>query len=314
MSGATADKFGTRWALVCKGSVEATTRQPCRHLLPGGVNSVRLLPRLLRAGEIQVDGQELRRTVLEVIEELGESDKFHLQSGSVLQKSAERLGIRGNFEEEQALLTFFGDLFRIGYMAWGCNLANASPPFCHITDRGRQSLARRSRDPANPDGYLAHLHRVGSLNPVAESYIREALSTFGSGCPKATAVMVGAAAESIILAIRDALTTRLDALSESTPKKLTDWRVKPILDAIESLLTAQKKNMPSDLFAAFESYWPAFTQQIRVARNAAGHPTSIDPVEEDTVQASLLIFPELVKLATELETWITKNYTQRVNR
>ena len=66
--------------------------------------------------------------------------------------------------------------------------------------------------------------------------------------------------------------------------------------------------MPRPLSEAFESYWPAFLQQIRVSRNAAGHPTSVEPVEESTVHASLLIFPELLKLSTELEDWISKHY------
>ncbi len=66
--------------------------------------------------------------------------------------------------------------------------------------------------------------------------------------------------------------------------------------------------MPRALFEAFEANWPAFTQQIRVARNEAGHPTSIDPVGEDAVLGSLLIFPELLKLSAKLETWITAHY------
>ena len=255
-----------------------------------------------------MDGEQIRRTVLEVVRDFGARPDSYLQSAAVLQESAKRLGIRG-IEQEQALLTFFGDLFRIGYLAWGFNLSNPAPPFCHITDRGRRALAALSRDPSNPDGYLANLRAIGRLNPVSESYIREALATYAAGCFKATAVMVGAAAESVVLELRDVLVARLDALGQTRPPDLDDWRIKRILDSIESLLIAKKGAMPRPLFEAFESYWPAFTQQVRVARNAAGHPANIDPVEEHTVQASLLIFPELVKLATELEGWIGKDYT-----
>lgn len=255
-----------------------------------------------------MDGERLRRTMLEVVRELGGRGDSALQSASVLQKSAQRLDVRG-VEDEQALLAFFGDLFRIGYLAWGYNLSNPAPPFCHITDKGRVALAALSRDPSNPDGYLANLHHSGKLNPVSESYIREALATFAAGCFKATAVMVGAAAESVVLELRDSLAARHDDLGKPRPSDLDDWRIKRILDCVEDLLTAQKNSMPRELFEAFESYWPAFTQQARVARNAAGHPTSIDPVEEHTVQASLLIFPELVKLSTELEEWIAEGYT-----
>jgi len=160
-----------------------------------------------------LDGEHIRRTVLEVVRDFGARPDSYLQSAAVLQESAKRLGIRG-IEQEQALLTFFGDLFRIGYLAWGFNLSNPAPPFCHITDRGRRALAALSRDPSNPDGYLANLRAIGRLNPVSESYIREALATYAAGCFKATAVMVGAAAESVVLELRDVLVARLDTLGK----------------------------------------------------------------------------------------------------
>lgn len=254
-----------------------------------------------------MDQKELRHTVLQVVAELGNRPNTALQAAAVLQESVRRLGVSG-VNDEQAVLTFFSDLFRMGYLAWGHNLANPAPPFCHITDRGRAALATHSRDPSNPDGYLAHLHDAAELNPIAESYIREALATYGGGCFKATAVMVGAAAESLVIELRDTLVSRLDALGQRKPPDLEDWRISRVLDAIESALTSKRTSMPRPLSEAFESYWRAFTQQIRVARNAAGHPNSIDPVEETTVQAALLIFPELSRLATKLRNWILEAY------
>ena len=59
---------------------------------------------------------------------------------------------------------------------------------------GRRALAQHSRDPVNPDGYMAHLRSQGAVGPVGESYIGEALNTFNAACFKATAMMVGAAA------------------------------------------------------------------------------------------------------------------------
>jgi len=40
---------------------------------------------------------------------------------------------------------------------------------------------------------------------------------------------------------------------------------------------------------------------LRAGRNKAGHPSNIKPLTLDTVHASLLIFPELVKLACALK-------------
>jgi hypothetical protein len=87
------------------------------------------------------------------------------------------------------LLTVFYDLFRTGYLSWGHNLPNPNPPFFHVTALGRQALALRSRDPANPDGYLAQLRGRAAIGPVTDSYIAEALDTFNAACFKATAEM-----------------------------------------------------------------------------------------------------------------------------
>jgi hypothetical protein len=62
--------------------------------------------------------------------------------------------------------------------------------------------------------------------------------------------------------------------------------------------------MVKPLAESFSAYWPAFAEQIRGARNDAGHPASVDPVTPETVHAALLIFPELARLAKALEAWI----------
>jgi hypothetical protein len=258
-----------------------------------------------------MDGAELRAVVLQIVEELS-TRHTNLSAGAVLQRAQDRLGIRG-LKDEQALLTFFYDLFRIGYLSWGADLANGAPPWFHVTDVGREALAQHSRDPANPDGYLSHLNSRASISAVTESYIREGLNTFNAGCLKATAVIVGAAAESLVLDIRDALVSKLNLVKASVPKDLTDWRVKRILDGIEAVIKAKQVDVPKPLFERFQANWPAFTHRIRTARNDAGHPISVDPVTADEVHASLLIFPQLASLASELKDWIDKSYSSGVD-
>ena len=109
----------------------------------------------------EIDGQLIRKVLLEVIDEKAKSGSGHFQSGSVLSEASSRLNLRG-IELEQALLTLWYDLFRTGHLSWGYNLSNPDAPFCHLTDQGRKTLENLSRDPANPDGYLAHLSSVAS--------------------------------------------------------------------------------------------------------------------------------------------------------
>lgn len=252
----------------------------------------------------QADGQAIRRVLLEVIKENAE----HLQTGSVLHSASERLRNEYGSFSGQALLTLFYDLFRMGHLSWGYNLSNPDPPFCHLTEQGRRTLQHLSRDPANPDGYLAHLAKAGALHPVADSYIREALDTYNANCFKASAVMVGAAAEATVLELRDVLVKRIQGLNRSPPKDMLDWRIKRVLDALKKDLDLQKGNMPTKLAESLDAYWPAFTQQIRAVRNEAGHPTSVAPITADTVHAALLVFPELVRLRSSLSTWISQSY------
>lgn len=232
----------------------------------------------------------------------------NLQSRGILKEARVRLGGGQDHALEEAILTVFHDLLRSGYLAWGFNLANPDPPFFHITEQGRKSLANLSRDPSNPDGYLAFLSKAAQLNPIADSYLREALACFVNDLPKSAAVMVGGASESIALELRDAIVGRLQGLNRAVPKGIDDWRFKVVLDSMYSFLDQNTGQMSRELRDSFKYYWPAFLQQIRTARNDAGHPSSVDPVTFDTVHASLLIFPELGKLTGELLTWVSREY------
>ncbi|WP_295623504.1 hypothetical protein [uncultured Nitrosomonas sp.] len=198
-------------------------------------------------------------------------------------------------------------MFRTGYLAWGYNLSNPNPPFFHLTSQGREALSRVGRDPSNPEGYLKHLYSVAALNLISKSYLEEGLNCYVSGLYKSAAVMVSAASEALINDLRDTVKDKLEKTEQKIPKNLTTWRAKETLLGLESVFDDKSKKMPFSLREEYESYWPAFTQQIRAARNEAGHPHSIEPIKQETVHASLLIFPELAKLSSNLLEWANEN-------
>jgi hypothetical protein len=253
----------------------------------------------------------IRAVLLEAInsnEPRGPHDhRPNLQQVSVLETAAAALAIRQNPEFEQALLTQWQELFRTGLLAWGLNLANPNPPFFHLTERGRRALANASRDPSNPAGYLRHLASVASLEPIAMSYLREGLDCYVDGLFKAAAVMIGCATESLILSLRDATVQKLMTVGKPVPPKLNDWKTKTVSDSLKTFLDTQSKKFSHELRESFEAYWSAFAQQIRAARNDAGHPANVDPVTPDTVHASLLVFSEIARIANGLSTWVTND-------
>ena len=200
--------------------------------------------------------QDVRARLLQVIADRaprGPGDGY-LQSGSILQETLRLLGRRGDHSLEEAILTVFHDLFRTGYLAWGSDISNPNPPFLHITEQGRRSLATLSRDPSNPDGYLNFLSKAASLNPIADSYLREALACFVHDLPKAAAVMVGGASESMALELRDAITERLQSVNRAPPKGIDDWRFKVVLDCMYSFFDQNAGQMSRELRDSFKSY------------------------------------------------------------
>lgn len=257
------------------------------------------------------NSDEVRQVVLEAIASIRTSrpDDPSLQLNTVHTYVTNKLGERLTVEAQQEVLTQFQRLLHTGQIAWGLNLDNPNSPFFHLTSIGRRTLATLSRDPANPAGYLAYLASAAPLNPIAESYLKEGLSSFVAGFFKAAAVMVGAASESLILELRDTVTSRLTSLGVAPMKTLMDWRVKTVLDGLHALFNSKKSDFPREMREEYEAYFLAFAQQIRAGRNDAGHPSSIDPVTEEGVHASFLIFPELARLTVALRTWTASTMT-----
>jgi hypothetical protein len=245
---------------------------------------------------------DLREALLSVMNEYAGRPGY-FQTESILKETAHRANVTGE-EQEQALLTLWADMFRLGIIAPGLDLSSPSLPFCHLTEYGRRTLESLSRDPANPDGYLAALRATEALPAIAESYMEEAVATYNTACFKAAAVMVGGASETLVLGVRDSLLARISVHGRKPSTSLADWRVKVVFDAITKELTGHLNEMPVKLREAFQYTWPAFLQQIRAGRNEVGHPSSIAPITREAVHASLLIFPELAKLAVDLDSWV----------
>jgi hypothetical protein len=251
--------------------------------------------------------REVLLAEIEAQDPKGRSGWQDLQQGSVLEAAARKLRASHNPDLESAVLTQWQELFRTGLLAWGLNLSNPNPPFFHLTERGKRALANASRDPSNPAGYVRHLTSVATLGPIAMSYLIEGLDCYVDGLFKAAAVMVGCAAESIILNLRELTVQKLTALGRPVPTGMNDWKIKTVSDSLRDFFDSQSSNFSRDLREPFEAYWAAFAQQIRAIRNDAGHPASVDPVTPDTVHASLLVFPELAKIANGLAAWVSVN-------
>jgi hypothetical protein len=139
------------------------------------------------------------------------------------------------------------------------------------------------------------------------SYLTEGLECHVAGLFKAVAVMVGCATESLILNLRDVTVEKLTALGNALPTGIEDRKIKTVSDTLCTFFEAHRTQIGRDLWEPFEANWSTFAQQMRAVRNDAGHPKSVEPVTSDTAHASLLVFPELAKIATGLARWVAED-------
>lgn len=262
----------------------------------------------------KMDVDEARRLVLNAVEKVAENSDGRIPLSFVIQIL--RKDRPWNDEPtEQLFLTCWYDLFLTGILSWGFDFGNPGMEFTRLSEHGKKTLCQLSRDPANPKGYMALLDSILPKGTVARSYIEEALKSYNAGCDKATAVMVGAASEAMALSLRDSLMDRMTALGRPVPDNFKGWMLKTVLDTVEAELKPYTKKkeeaggMPHELAERFSGHWAAFTAQLRIARNEAGHPSSVDPVTRDMVHGNLLIFPEVARLAADLQQWIQSSYS-----
>lgn len=255
-------------------------------------------------------GASIPQAILEVVSQRGSGQQVE----KILESVCEKLGeARPNAALQKEILAHWQNMFTNGTLVWGVDLLNPNPPWFHIADRGKKTLENIDRDPVNPNGYMAHLQKSASLSPIAQSYISEALNTYAANCYKATAVMIGVCVEEIAIELAKAICDRLAILHRPPNSKLTDWRIKAILDEIESVLGValdsevklKRQQTIVKLKEAFDYNWPSMTHMIRAARNNVGHPGSIDPVTWEDVHSSLLLFPHIARIAEQLTNWVS---------
>lgn len=208
-----------------------------------------------------------------------------------------------------ALLEVYSDLFRAGIIAFGGPLGTGQIAVgeFRLTEAGRALLKDQEQAPENPHAYLAGIPSLPELSPIARSYLEEALGVFVAGHHR-SAVLLGAVVEVTVLDLRDAFVAKLKEQNESPPKMLEKpaATAKEVYDALSRNL--RQYPMPADLAEAFEAHWDSFLSDIRLSRNASGHPRSLEPVTRDDVRAGFLQLRSVLKLVAGLRSWISRDF------
>ncbi len=153
-------------------------------------------------------------------------------------------------------------------------------------------------EPRDPEGYLRRLRaHTPELDPVAVSYVEEALRAFNARCYLATSVMLGVASEQVVGGLARSV---IDAVPGATGlrKAIENPKVSQFSRFLElrKQLEPMRPQLPDDLGDTLTL--DAVADLLRITRNEAGHPTGRQ-VDEDTAYTHLQMAARyLQKMAT----------------
>lgn len=277
----------------------------------------------MEASHNKLAGAQL--ALLDAIRSESQSGVRTFDPSSVMKKAMAAMGYGGPVPKDEtlqkAILILFNDYLRSGLIGMGDPKSVGSisvgswPTSFHLTPEGNELLEQASRDPINPAGYLANIEEDAALDATTKDYVEEALRTYRACCFKATAVMIGAAVENLILNLRDELVGRLKARGDTQTKKLAGHKVKEITEEIYSRilpdLRSEAKKHPNTVLSLkedAESRLLPIAADFRRLRNEAGHPASLTPIRSTDVHANLLQFASVAKLLIRLKKWVCEFY------
>lgn len=178
------------------------------------------------------------------------------------------------------------------------------------TKSGRAALTDEAYNPDDPSGYLSRLYDdIPGLTPVAAQYIEEALQTYFHKSYLASTVMLGVAAEAIVLDVGSSMAKWLNNTSgEKLDKALANQRLayNKKFDEFRKRLLTSASDLPSELSHNLDLQVSPVLDLLRVNRNDAGHPTGIKGDRDETF-VSLRIFARAAARLYALKEYFEEN-------
>jgi len=170
--------------------------------------------------------------------------------------------------------------------------ADNSWPHFSITEYGKTYLESEGSAPYDPDGYLSCIANDSpNVDDVVLLYLTEGLQCFIRSNYIASVVMVGVAAEKVILNLVDAFTAAMSDASKATTfrRKTQNAMIKTQFDELTKRLYPLKQQLPGELSRDLETYLDGIFNLVRNYRNEAGHPTGRD-IPHEIAYSNLQLF------------------------
>ncbi len=195
----------------------------------------------------------------------------------------------------------------------GLGAENPNLPFFRLTKYGADVLQDESGHPHDPAGYIRRLKEViPNIDPTVLAYTSESLQSLLHGCPVASTLLLGVAAERVFLLVYKDMENSLPYDQESKRFKKAGNRgpMKEKLNLVQRRVEALYKNSPK-LKGMPENVSLTVTgiyDLLRNIRNDLGHPQETPPnVSRNQAYDYLIVFRGFYKTAEDFREFLQTN-------
>jgi hypothetical protein len=181
-------------------------------------------------------------------------------------------------------------------------------PQLRVTEYGQKCFEAGELTAHDPDDYLRRLKACPIIDDITLLYTEEALDAFRVGKHLASTVMIGVAAENMLLRLVDAVHSALNTAERKAKfeKDTKGKKAKTQHDEVLARLKSPTTPLPADIESVLVQHIDGIYDLIRRTRNDAGHPTGKRKERYET-HALLLLFPTYCKTVHDLMDWLAKS-------
>lgn len=213
--------------------------------------------------------------------------------------------------DELAVHQIVWDLIIDRVLTIGCDESNMEWPFLRLTEFGHSATEDKGSSYYDPEGYVGNLLIINSnIDQAVIQYITEGLNCFRQRLFFAAAVMLGAAAEKVLLLLIESIAkAEIDSKKQKLLKSLVERPNLPkIFSAIQNTVNSliKKKKISYSVHRGTSEHLLSLFEMIRVQRNDAIHPIG-GQVEKKKVYLSIQSFPTVLEVTYGLIKWFKTN-------
>ena len=192
-------------------------------------------------------------------------------------------------EDHRGLREAVWELIVEGVMTVGMDASNENWPFLSLTEYGEEHVKNPAANPHEIGEYMKLLREVAPLGEIEERYVTQALQAFRRNLPDATAVMIGAASEHLLILLLQEIGSK-DTSRKAAAEKALDGPALGMLRFARDYFVPLQSKLPRELRENFETTFLGVAALIRVGRNDAGHP-ALPSVDREQAFVNLRLYP-----------------------